>query len=110
MPFSRTDCYKGLRRSFLRHQFFVIALLDDVSILQNQDQIGIADRRKTMGDDEARSAFHQVIHGLLDLNFRSRIDGARGLIQNQDRIVRQNGPGQSSEAVSGPEKYCWSPH
>ena len=59
----------------LRKQLFMVALLDDISVLHDKNQIRIANRRQPMGDDEACSALHQVIHGFLDLDFGSCVDG-----------------------------------
>ena len=36
--------------SALRQQFVVISLLNDISILHDQDQISVPDRGQTMGD------------------------------------------------------------
>ena len=58
-----------------REQFFVISLLDDVSVFHDENQIRITNRGQPVGDDEACSALHQVIHGFLDLDFGSGVDG-----------------------------------
>ena len=73
-------------------QFFMITLLNDISVLHHQDQICILDSRKSVGDNKAGSALHQVIHGLLDLHLGSGIYGRCGLIQDQNLIVRQDRP------------------
>lgn len=70
----------------------MIALLDNISVFHNQDQICISNGGKPMGNDKAGSALHQVIHGLLDLHLGSGIYGRCGLIQDQDLIVRQDRP------------------
>ena len=59
----------------LRKQLFMVALLDDVSVFHDENQIRIADGGQPVGDDEACSALHQVIHGFLDLDFGSGVDG-----------------------------------
>ena len=53
----------------------MVALLDDISVLHDKNQIRIANRRQPMGDDKARSALHQVIHCFLDLDLCSGING-----------------------------------
>ena len=60
------------------------ALLDNVTILHNQDQICVPDGGKSVSDDKAGSAFHQVIHSFLDLYLGSGINGGGSLIQDQD--------------------------
>ena len=42
----------------LRQQFVVIALLDDVAVLHNEDDVGLADGGQAVGHDEARAALH----------------------------------------------------
>ena len=49
-----------------RDELIVTALLDDVTVLHDQDGVGVADRGQTVGDDEARAALAQGVHGLLD--------------------------------------------
>lgn len=39
-------------RAFFRQQFFVIALLNNISVFHKQDRIRVADRRKPVGDDQ----------------------------------------------------------
>ena len=67
------------------------ALFDDVAIFHNEDKVGVADCRKTVSDDEARFVPHEIIHGLLNENFGTRIDGARGLIQDEHRGTSEHG-------------------
>ena len=63
----------------------MITALDDLSVLQNHDGVGVPHCGKTVGDHEGRPLCHQRIHALLDMLFRSRIDGARRFIEDQDR-------------------------
>ena len=63
----------------------MITALDDLSILQNHDGVGVPHGGETVGDHEGGPFCHQTIHALLDMLFRSRIDGARRLIEDQDR-------------------------
>ena len=63
----------------------MITALNDLSVLQNHDGVGVPHCGKTVGDHEGRPLCHQRIHALLDVLFRSRIDGARRLIKDQDR-------------------------
>ena len=68
----------------------MISLLNDISVLHDKNQICILNGRKSVGDNKAGSALHQVIHSLLDLHFCSCINGRCGLIQDQDLIVCQD--------------------
>ena len=63
----------------------MITALDDLSVLQNHDGVGVPHCGKTVGDHESGPFCHQTVHALLDMLFRSRIDGARRFIKDQDR-------------------------
>ena len=68
----------------------MVALLDDITVLHDKNQICIADRGKPMRDHKARTAFHQRIHCFLDLDFRTGIDRGGRLVQNQNAVICQN--------------------
>ena len=63
----------------------MITALDDLSILQNHDGVGVPHGGETVGDHEGGPFCHQTVHALLDVLFCSRIDGARRFIEDQDR-------------------------
>ena len=63
----------------------MITALNDLSILQNHDGVGVAHGGEAVGDHKGGPFCHQTIHALLDVLFRSRIDGARRFIEDQDR-------------------------
>jgi hypothetical protein len=44
----------------------VRALLDDLAVLEHDDQVGVADRREAVGDDERGPAREQPVQRLLD--------------------------------------------
>jgi hypothetical protein len=54
----------------------VRALLDDSAVLHHQDDVGTADRRQPVANDEGRPAVHQLDHRLLNQYFRAGIDAA----------------------------------
>src|SRR5947208_1031969 len=47
-----------------------------------------------MRDDERGAALHQARHGSDDSVFRPRIDGTRGLVENEDGCVLEKGTGE----------------
>ncbi len=67
--------------------------LDDPSLLDDQDQIGMAHRGKTVRDHQSRTARQCHVQGLLDSSFRAAVQmGGRfvqhqqsGLVQEQSR-------------------------
>ena len=63
----------------------MITALDDLSILQNHDGVSVPHSGEAVGDHEGGPFRHQTVHALLDMLFRSRIDGARRFIEDQDR-------------------------
>lgn len=63
----------------------MITALDDLSVLQNHDGVGVAHGGETVSDHEGGPFCHQTIHALLDVLFRSRIDRTRRFIEDQDR-------------------------
>ena len=68
----------------------MITALDDLSVLQNHDGVGVPHGGETVGDHEGGPFCHQTIHALLDVFFRSRIDGARRFIeQGMDALMAE---------------------
>ena len=47
-------------------QLVVRALLDDPAVLEHDDQVGVADRREPVRDDERRAAREQLAQRALD--------------------------------------------
>ena len=50
------------------------SLLDNLSVFHDEDQRSVADRGQTVGNDETRSALHQLVKRLLNLQFSTGID------------------------------------
>ncbi len=65
----------------------MITALDDLSILQNHDGVGVAHGGEAVGDHKGGPFCHQTVHALLDVLFCSRIDGARRFIEDQNRCL-----------------------
>ena len=73
-------------------QIEVSALLDNMTAVHDDDGIGIANRRESMGNDEAGATSAERRHSFLDENFRPRVDVARCFIEDQDARTREEGP------------------
>ena len=71
----------------LREQLVVRALLDDPAVLEDDDQVGVADRREAVRDDERGPAVQQAAERLLDLALGADVDRARRLVEDQDPRV-----------------------
>ena len=67
----------------LCEQLSVCAPLDYRAVVHNQDNIGVADGREPVRNNEARSAVHQRVHRLLDMHFCARVDGACRLVEDE---------------------------
>ena len=61
------------------------ALLDDVAVLHDEDQIGIADGRQAMRDDERRAPLAERGHRLLQQQLGAGVDRRRRLVEDQHR-------------------------
>ena len=68
----------------------MIALFHDVSVVHDENQVGVADCGQPVGDDKAGAVLHQLIHGLLDVQFGLGVDGTGRLVENQNLRVSKN--------------------
>src|SRR5659263_205685 len=76
--------------SVLCEQLLVSPLLDDRTMVHDKDVVSVSDGRETVGNDETGPPGHQLCHCFLDAYFRSGIDTACSLIENQDGRVCQD--------------------
>jgi len=74
----------------------VRAPLHHVALLEDEDDVGAADGREAMRDDEARTTAHELVHGALDELLRAGVDIGRGLVEDEDGLVGENGAMVSS--------------
>ena len=58
------------------------AAFHDAAVFQHRDEIRIADRAQSVGDDKAGSVAHQSLKRLLDQPLRGGVDAGRGLVEN----------------------------
>lgn len=68
----------------------VSALFCNVAVVDDNDAIGAANGRKSVGDDDGRAADHQVFEGLDDEAFGLGVEGAGGFVQDEYGAVPQN--------------------
>ena len=100
------DCaaraFFGLRRHQLmidtvpRHEFSVGALFGNTPLVQHQNPVGIDNTRKPMRKDQRGASSHQPIERVLDDRFVLGIHCRERFIQNQDRRVSQDRPGDGN--------------
>ena len=66
--------------------------LGDSTVLEHDDAVRVADRRKTVRNGENRTARHHPVQRLLHELFSHRIERARRFVENQDRRILENRP------------------
>ena len=75
----------------------MIAPFHDPSPVNIHDQVGVADGRKPVGDDERGSALQKAREPLLNEPLRLGIHGTGRLVQNQDSRAREKDAGEGNE-------------
>ena len=78
-------------------ELVVRALLDDAAVLEHDDQVGVADRRQPVGDDERGAAGEQEPERPLDLPLGADVDRRRRLVQDQQARVGEQRPRECNE-------------
>src|SRR5881397_1716407 len=68
------------------------ATLDDLAALEHEDLVGATDRRQAVRDDEGRTPPPQRPQAVLDGCFALRVETGRGLVEDQDPRIGQDGP------------------
>ena len=63
------------------------ALLDEAAAVEDEDAVGVADRREAVCDDERRAARGQRPQGMQQQRLGAGVDRARRLVEDQDRRV-----------------------
>src|SRR5919112_3732588 len=74
-------------------QLFMASLLDDLSSVEHHDLVGISDRGQSVRNHEDRSALHQPLDRLLNQPLRLGVQCAGGLVQDENRRVAKQRPG-----------------
>src|SRR4029079_18723174 len=78
-------------------QLVVGALLDDRSVLEDDDEVRVADGRETVGDDERGAAVEQAAQRALDASLGADVDRARGLVEEEEARVGEQRPTERDE-------------
>src|SRR5581483_7376403 len=78
-------------------QLAVGALLDDAAVLEDDDQVGVADGRQAVGDDERRPPVQQPPQRALDRLLGADVDRARRLVEDEDARVGEQGARERDE-------------
>lgn len=70
------------------------ARLHDGAGVEDHDGVGRSDRGQAVGDDDGGPAGREAVDGPLDGGLGFRVEGARGLVEEEDSRVPYHGPGQ----------------
>lgn len=79
-------------RSITVQELFVCSLLNNLATIENDDPVGVADSRESMGDDERRSICGHLIERPLDTDLGPVVHVARRLVEHKHRRVREEDP------------------
>src|SRR6185369_12017189 len=74
-------------------QLAVAAHFDDTAGVDDDDAVGALDRREAVRDDEAGAPLHQPVERLLDQALGLGVERRRRLVEDQDRRVLVDRPG-----------------
>ena len=84
-------------KAFLGQKGFVIALLDETAVINDEDLVSLADRAEAVGDDEGGAPGHQAQQRILNMDFGARVDAARRFVEDEDARIGQHGAGDGQE-------------
>src|SRR5262249_6238873 len=74
-------------------QLVVRALFVDEVVVEDDDLVGVLDRREAVRDRDGRAALHQVLEGVHDDLLRLRVERRRGLVEDEDGGVTDDRAG-----------------
>ena len=66
------------------------ALLGDAPVVDDADRVRVAHGRETVGDDEARAAFHEAVERALNEQLGAGVDVACGLVEDEHLGPREH--------------------
>src|SRR6476659_3204966 len=73
-------------------ELVVGATLDDLAAVEDEDLVGVADGGEPVGDGHRGAALGEVVERLLHGALGAGVEGAGGLVEEQDGRVAQDGP------------------
>nr|GEU28155.1 hypothetical protein [Tanacetum cinerariifolium] len=76
-----------------RQQRVVRAALHDAAMVEHQDLLGVGHRGQAVRDHQRRAAFRDFLQLRLDRLLRFRVERRRGLVEDQDRRILEQGAG-----------------
>ena len=71
----------------------MVAALDDEAVVEDDDLVGMDDRRQAVGDDQRRAVGGDAVERRLDLALGVDVEGRGRLVEDQDRRRLEHGAG-----------------
>ncbi len=85
---------KGAVEGTLPDELLVRADVDNAALVEDSDAIGEVQRGAAVGYQERRAALHDHAQGGVDPLFHLGVDGARGVVEDEDARVGEDRPGE----------------
>ena len=85
---------RGRCRGASPHATSIDRVAGDSAMLDLDSLVADLERAQTVGDHERRAAAHEPLHRLEDLRLGLDVNGARRLVEDEDRGVFQEGSGE----------------
>ena len=93
------------------HEAGMGAVGDDPTALEEHDPLGQVDRRQPVGDDERRPTLHQHAEGGVDLLLDLHVDGAGGVVEDEDGgVVEQRARDRDALPLTARQRVAALPH
>lgn len=90
-------CVQTMVIAALREELAVAAGFDELTMLHDEDVVGVANGGQAVRDDEHGLFASQFGEGLLHLLFGVRIEGGGGFVENENVVVAQKGTGDGQK-------------
>ena len=68
-------------------------LFGDATLVENDDMVGVSNRRETVSDHQSGAPFGEMGERLMDQLFVDGVEMRRGLVKDEDRSIFEQGPG-----------------
>ena len=91
-------------RALLAEQFGVLSALDDLTVIDHQNLVGGEDRGQPVRDGERRPPDRKARQGVLDQPLGAGVEGAGGLVEDQDARVLEDGAGDGDALLLAARK------
>ena len=98
-------------QAVLADELLVRPGLDDAAAVQDDDGVGGLQGREAVGDDQRRAPAVPLVQGLKDHRLGLGVDGAQGVVEDEDRRVLEDRPRQGHAlALAAGERHAALAH